>query len=597
VTGPPQEVVEQDRAEGLAARLGRAEAGIDEFLRSGVRYSQMLAGLRERLVEGHLQVAVLGQFKRGKSSFLNALLGESLLPTGVVPLTSVATFIRWAAEPSIRVAYLDGRPEGGLRAADTQQIRAQLARLVTEEENPRNRLGVARVDLLYPAPVLRHGIVLIDTPGVGSTLRHNTEAALGVLPECDAGFFVLSADPPVTETELAYLERVRPHVARLFFVFSKIDYLVPEERERALDFLRRSLSEHLPGAADAPIFSLSARQALAARQGGDAALLAESGLTDIEHHLVAFLAREKAESLQRAVAAKAGTVLDAALMDLALGIRALEMPIEDLERRAAEFTDAVGAIERQRLVARDLLAGDRRRAVEGLERQAAELREEARRVLRAVLDASLEEAVETVETVARDAIAAAIPEFFEPRLAQLSRDFGILVEDILKGHVGRAEALIRSVRETAASLFEIPSIPDEAAETFVVHREPYWVTERWNDKLNLFGGGLVDRLLPRAARTSRLGNRLAAEIDELIQCNVENLRWATLQNLDTAFRRFAAAFDERLAETIAATRGAIDAAADKRRAQVEGAEPELSRLRHGTAALRELRQGLVPLGR
>jgi GTP-binding protein EngB required for normal cell division len=588
-----QELVEQDQAERLAKQLSRSVAAVDEFLRSGTRYSRVLAGVRARLVEGRLQVAVLGQFKRGKSSFLNAVLGEHLLPTGVVPLTAVTTFIGWAAVPSIHVSYLDGRSAGVLRAADPEQIRAQLARFVTEEENPRNRLGVARVELRYPASLLRHGIVLIDTPGVGSTLRHNTDAAHEVLPECDAGFFVLSADPPVTEAELAYLERVRAHVKRLFFVFNKVDYLGLDERKKALDFLRHSLREHMPTAADAPIFRLSARQALAARQAGDMALLTESGLAEIEHHLTAFAAREKAESLQQSVAAKAGAVLDAALMDLALGIRASEMPIEDLERRAEEFAGALGAIERQRLVARDLLAGDRRRAVEELETQAAELREEARRVLRAALDAALEDTVKPQEAVAKNAIAAAIPEFFESKLARLSRDFAELVEGILKGHVGRAEALIGTVRATAASLFEIPSVPAEAAEAFVVRREPYWVTQRWSDSLNPFGGGLVDRLLPAASRTARLGKRFAAEIDELIQRNVENLRWATLQNLDAAFRRFATAFDERLAETIAATRGAIDAAVERRRAHADAAEAELFRLRRGTAELRELRDRLA----
>jgi GTP-binding protein EngB required for normal cell division len=592
VTAFAEKAVDRDRSDCLAALLDHAKVGLGNVLPSGTRYSRTLVGLRERLVEGRLQVAVLGQFKRGKSSFLNALLGESLLPTGVVPLTAIATFIRWAAAPSIRVAYLDGRPDGGLRAADTDLLRQQLARFVTEEGNPRNRLGVARVDLLYPASVLRHGIVLIDTPGVGSTLQHNTDAANAVLPECDAGFFVLSADPPVTEAELAYLARVRPHVARLFFVFNKIDYLATDERDTALAFLRRSLREHMPAVADAPIFGLSARQALAAHQTGDTAGLAQSGLAEIEHHLVGFLAREKVGSLQRAVAAKAGAVLDAALMNLALAIRVLEMPVEDLERRAKEFRRALGAIEQQRLVARDLLAGDRHRAAERLEAQAAELREEARRALCAVLAAALEAATESTEMAAKSAIAAAIPEFFEPRLAQMSGDFARLVEEILKEHVGRANALIGTVRETAASLFEIPSVPFEEAESFVVRREPYWVTERWSDSLNPLGGGLVDRLLPSASRTTRLGKRLAVEIDELVERNVENLRWATLQNLDAAFRRFAAEFDERLAETIAAMRGAIEAAADKRRAHADGARAELAQLRQGTAALRELRGSL-----
>ena len=198
---------------------------LEDLWPEGSRYGKALAAVRERLVEERLQVAVLGQFKRGKSTFFNALVGDDVLPTGVVPLTAIATFIHWAAAPSIRVSYLDGRAPDEPPAANSAQIHEQLSRFVTEEANPHNRLQVARVDVFYPAPILRHGIVLIDTPGVGSTLRHNTDAALEVLPECDAAFFVLSVDPPVTEAELAYLERVRPMVARLFFVLNKIDYL------------------------------------------------------------------------------------------------------------------------------------------------------------------------------------------------------------------------------------------------------------------------------------------------------------------------------------------------------------------------------------
>jgi predicted GTPase len=589
---PAPASVDQDRSEGLAHLLGRAKTCLGGFS-GAARTLASLASLQERLAAGRLQVAVLGQFKRGKSSFLNALLGEAVLPTGVVPLTAIATFIRWAAAPAIRVAYRDDRPAEEWPAADIAQIREQLARFVTEEGNPRNRLNVARVELFYPAAILRHGIVLIDTPGIGSTLRHNTDAALEILPECDAGFFVLSADPPVTEAELAYLRRVRPNVARLFFVLNKIDYLTPDERRMAVEFLRRSLRDAMPDQAEAPIFLLSARQALAARQSGDENGIRRSGLAEIENHLVDFLAREKVGSLRQAVATKAGAVLDAAGMDIALGIRALEMPVEDLERRAGQFAKALDGIERQRLVGRDLLAGDRRRAVDKLEEQAAGLRREARQALLAVLDHTLKHAPERAEAAAKSAIAAAIPEFFEPKLAAISRSFGMAVEQILKEHTGRAEALIGAVRETAAAVFEIPSVRFAEAESFAVRREPYWVTQRWSESLNPLGGNVVDKLLPPASRMARLRRRLATGIDELVERNVENLRWATLQNLDSAFRRFAAWFDDRLAETIAATRGAIEAAARKRREHEEEARDELVRLRQAAASLRELRESLA----
>jgi hypothetical protein len=90
---------------------------------------------------------------------------------------------------------------------------------------------------------------------------------------------------------------------------------------------------------------------------------------------------------------------------------------------------------------------------------------------------------------------------------------------------------------------------------------------------------------------------LARDIDEIIERNVENLRWATLQNLDDAFRRFSEWFDRCLSDAIAATRGAIEAAAAKRREHAEAARGELLLLRQGQAALRELRERLVEFSR
>jgi hypothetical protein len=277
---------------------------------------------------------------------------------------------------------------------------------------------------------------------------------------------------------------------------------------------------------------------------------------------------------------------------LALRIRALELPVEDLERRAAQFGDALRGIERQRLVARDLLAGDRRRAIERLEGHADDLRQRARAAFVGVLNRSFEaeRSPERAEAAAKAAIASALPDFFEARLAEVSRQFAAEVEGMLARHVQQAEALIGKVRETAAALFEIPSIAVAASETFVIAREPYWVTQKWSETLSPLAAGAFDRLLPTASRTARSRARLAAEVDELVQRNVENLRWATLQNLDRAFRRFEDWFGDRLADAIEATRGAIDAALVQRRHYADRARDELTQLRQASQSLSAVRQ-------
>ncbi len=199
-----------------------------------------------------------------------------------------------------------------------------------------------------------------------------------------------------------------------------------------------------------------------------------------------FLAREKTEALAGAVAAKAGRLLDTARMDVLLAIRALEMPIEDLEQRARQFAEALREIEDQRQAARDLVAGDRRRALDRLEARTRTLRSEARTVLFAVPGRTLagRRRGEREEEAVRNAIAAAIPDFFGPRMEEISRALGSEVEETLARHVRRADALIVSVRETAAALFEIPSIPSGGSEVFAIKREPYWVTQKWDETLD-----------------------------------------------------------------------------------------------------------------
>lgn len=538
-----------------------------------------LVTLRKRLLESRLQVAVLGQFKRGKSTFINALLRASLLPSAVVPATAIPTFIAWGPVPNIRITFQDTRPPEESHPANATAIRAELHRWVTEEGNPVNRRQVRRVDLFVPADVLRDGIVLIDTPGVGSTLRHNTDAALRVLPECDAALFVVSADPPVTEAEIAYLRTIRPHVVRLYFVLNKIDYLDAAEQEQAIDFLRSTLRGVLGPAEDAMIFPLSARRALetAAEAGGAGSEV--SGLSRIECDILRPLSSGKLSTLHASAASKAKTLLEQAWADLTVKQRALELPLDDLEQRARRLEQALHETERERQVAHDTLAGDRRRAATKLENQAEMLRREARRTFGALVQLNVESNRGVVDRAAiQRSLDTALPEFFEAKLAEFATDFRDAVEAILFRQQQRADALIVSVRMTTASLFDIALPPQEAPEQFRLGPEPYWVSQNLVHALIPSPIGLLRRALPGSMRQRYLRQALEQELDGLVLRNVEGLRWATLRGLDDTFRRFATQLDERLAEAIVTTQGSIRQVLKRRRDHAGETTSELSRL-------------------
>ena len=553
-----------------------------------------LLGLQQRLEQGQFNLAVLGQFKRGKSTLLNALLGEAVLPTSIVPLTAIPTFIRSGPNRHITVKYLDDRQSEQHTAGSAAELEALLSRFVAEDANPKNRLGVSQVDVLHPAPILRKGVVLIDTPGIGSTFRHNTEATLNFLPQCDAALFLVSADPPITEVEVAFLKEVRTKVPRLFFILNKVDYLSEQERQTAVEFLKKVLVEQVGIQVAAPVFCVSARTGLAARRDADASRWQQSGLAEVESHLIGFLAFEKASALAEALGLKVLEILAAMQMRLQLAIRSLQMPLSELEQRLGVFDRKLEEAARQRQDAADLLAGDRKRTIEFLEGQAESLRGKARTHLHGVIEEALTKGREPSEEAVRTELAAAVPGFFEHELGEMSRRFDVRVTGVLSPHQRRADDLIESVRKTAAELFDVPYRAPESTGMFKLGAQPYWVTHKWSATLSPIPDEIIDRLMPRGIKLRRIRNRLAEQAEKLVIHNVEDLRWSTLQSLETAFRQFGSGLDERLADTIAATRGAIRAALAKRQERSQSVAADVERL---GKAVDELQQLQAILGR
>jgi tRNA U34 5-carboxymethylaminomethyl modifying GTPase MnmE/TrmE len=579
--------------DAISPKAGKSNSPAGEVIGTAIRQAvQNLSGLGSqfdqdrdrleeilaRLEEERFHLAVLGQFKRGKSSLINALLGEAVLPTAVIPLTAIPTFIRAGDRRKARISFVDGRPEESAVVERSEDLVTFLSRYVSEPENPKNRLGVAQVEVFHPAELLRHGVVLIDTPGIGSTFRHNTEATLNFLVQCDAALFVSSADPPITEVEVSFLKDIRDKIPHLIFLFNKADYLDENDKQTALAFFRIVLEEEA-GFSGVPVYCVSARRGLEARRGNDPAKWEESGLRPFSRHLVDFFIHDKAETFNRALALKTSAVLSDIGMQINIVIRSLKMPIANLEQCRAVLDQKLADIERQRTAAQDLLAGDQRRTTDYLEKQAENLRHKARNQLMNIVrercpaggaEMPDQEAVE-------QAMAAAIPGLFERELGEMSRTFDRYVSDILRPHQQRAEELIDGIRRTAADLFAIPYHSPEAAGVYQMKRRPYWVAHKWPSAFNPIPLEWTERLLPQGMRRARLISRLESQVDDLVTRNVENLRWATLQNLNATFRQFSSGLNEQLALTLAATQGAIRTAWEKRQSQADTVAGEIDK--------------------
>lgn len=277
--------------------------------------------LKEKIQNNVFNLVVLGQFKRGKTTLINALLGAEILPTAVVPLTSIATILTYGEALRVKVYFNDGRM--------TEIEPESLPQYVTEKGNPKNEKNVQEVIITYPSPYLKDGVRLIDTPGVGSIYQHNTDVAYQYLPKSDAALFLLSVDQPIGQAELDFLKDVKEYSNRIFSLQNKADYVDLEDLNESITFSKKIIEECM--GREVKIFPLSAKFAIEGKLSGSKELLEKSYLPEFETKLNTFLMEEKGKVLLLSVSNTLLRVLSQAMFELELEMKSLTIPLDELK--------------------------------------------------------------------------------------------------------------------------------------------------------------------------------------------------------------------------------------------------------------------------
>lgn len=230
-----------EKTERVCELLAEEEAVSGEFSRA--------ENLRRKLQEKDMTVAVIGQFKRGKSAVANSILGDRILPVGIVPITSAVTKVAYG-EKKAEVCFENGRVE--------EVAFEDLHIYISEQENKNNELEIKEVILHSPSEFLSEGLTFVDTPGVGSFHKNNTEVAYDHMKESDAVIFLLSVDSPINQIEIDFLKNAREFAARFYFAVNKVDTVSPEELNTYLEYCEMVLSQ-LMGEKDIKILPVSAK--------------------------------------------------------------------------------------------------------------------------------------------------------------------------------------------------------------------------------------------------------------------------------------------------------------------------------------------------
>ena len=548
--------------------------------------------LQKRLLSGRFHLAVLGQFKRGKSTLLNALLGEELLPADILPVTAIPTFIEYSPEITVRVHFESGGEAADYTASVDSSLAEFVVKYVTETGNPLNKLQVSKVEIGYPAEILKQGVVLVDTPGIGSTYQHNTEVAYKVLPQCDAAIFLVSPDPPITAVELDYLKEIKHTLPRTFFLLNKVDYLSPPETVASLSFLAEQLTHLCDGVPQ--VLPVSARQGLHARIANDSDGWANSGMLLVEQNLVDFFAREKQQILHQSLQNHTLDQLNVITMQVELALRALTLSADDLTLRIEQFKQSLPAIEREKHAAADILAGDFKRVVELLTREVNKLRGQAKDQIMGKLDALVNsaEAVEDIEYAVREVIAAEIPAFFSPAMHAVTATVRSSATELLELHQERSNKLIEQVRQTAAELFAIPYHAPVAVRSYTGFETSSWSNDLFISALDPLGQRLSRKLFTRKFRRKKTIKRLQENSLKLLNQNVEQIQWSLRRSVDENFRHFGAELSEQLDKTINATRQAMEIALQQSESQLNLTSNREVKLKKTLACLNDLSANL-----
>ena len=229
-----------------------------------VEFRNAVGMLLERMENEMFEIGIFGRVSSGKSSLLNHLLGGDYLPVGVTPVTAVPTRISFGPRPEVIIEFAEGRSQ-------IVELSA-LAEFATEQQNPGNTKHVSRILVKVPTTKLREGIVLVDTPGLGSLAVSGAEETVAYLPRCDLGIVLLDAASTLTVEDLKVIQAIYQAGATAMVLVSKADLLTPADRQRAVDYVRRQILSEVNVAPPVHLVSLVGNDARLCDEWFDTAL-------------------------------------------------------------------------------------------------------------------------------------------------------------------------------------------------------------------------------------------------------------------------------------------------------------------------------------
>ncbi len=472
----------------------------------------------EKLKNEQIVVSVIGQFKRGKSSVINALLSDEILPVSVLPLTAIPVFIYYSQEIELQIKT----KENVFSLKNIDDIKKGLINFATEKENPENKKGVLEIKLSYPSDILKNNIIIVDTPGIGSVYAHNTKTAEDVMPKSDIGIFIVSPDPPFTEVEMNYFKMVLPKIKTVFFVINKSDIVSDSDIKEVKDFYLKILDKIFDNEITKNIFTVSSRT--------------KKGIDELKKAIMSYIDVKKTDILIDVSANRIKDIINMAKNEISLILNSLKMPLKKFEDNIKLFNECISKIDEKA----DMITGNiliRRNKIEEhlkdlLSNLENEIYEEfAAPFLNSAKSGSIDEK-ELEKVINR------ISERFEIRQKEIEKVIEERVLGVLYELKDDFEKPLKELKQKIIEFFNVDiEIPQEATE-FKFIKKPYFVDKNFSFSYKLIKDNLFFRIMPEFFRKKKFNSYLKKDFDDIIMKNIDNIKWEFIQCIQDTFIKY-----------------------------------------------------------
>jgi GTPase Era involved in 16S rRNA processing len=528
---------------------------VDDLSKMNSNKDKRLGEITEKLALEQFNLVVMGQFKRGKSTFINALIGAVILPTSIIPLTSIVTILRYGQESRAVVRYLDEKEEE-IHLTD-------IPKFVTEKQNPKNKLHVKEVEIFYPSDYLKDGVRIIDTPGVGSVFKHNTDVAYAYLPYVDAGVFIVTPDPPLGEAEHRFLKEVREHADKFIFVLNKTDLVEESDLCESMEFTTNLIRDDLGQSID--LYPISAKYALLGKLNGDTDKLSRSNILSFEKDLKDFLHREKGKTFLRSVIGSLLKYTADETMAYKLEQEAARLSVEELRTKISAFEQYADIAQKDRDRQNFILEGHMRKLQQKLDDDLAALTQKDLPVLLKKMEEKFAETTarhissHDLEKEMEDFVFNEIMVTFNRIRQKEAEKIAAVLEQIYLDIAKRTNDIIENIVKMTSDLFRVELKPFTTVEKLSPKGEFYFLLKDDPGAIELIGLS-VRFALPKFMTKGIILKRIKDTVSGRFERHCGRVRYDLVRRVDDTSRQFRKTLNEKIDLTISTIREALNRA-------------------------------------